>query len=120
MECQLGRRRGIKVNVTFAIVNPELSRSACQSGGHGESGSESSLQPEANEFSGTGHSPATFIFLFLGKYCFQGPRQPSCGYISMSVISSVNGDQFKLGLLFLVQWEQLGWLGQFTAYSEDD
>ena len=80
------------MNLTFAIVNPELLGTACQSGGNGERGSVSSLGPEANEFGGTSHSPVTSIFLFLGKHRFQGPRQPSCGYVSVSVGRSVNRD----------------------------
>lgn len=86
MEHQLERRGGgwggwgeIEVNLTLAIVNPELSWTICQSGGNGVSGSESSLESEANEVSGTGEGPVKFIFPFRGKCCFQGPRQPSCG-----------------------------------------
>lgn len=55
------------MNLTFAIGNPELSWTACQSGGNGDSGSASSLELEANEFSGTGHSPVTIHFPFPGE-----------------------------------------------------
>lgn len=47
----MGRNPSLKgageseANLTVAIVNPELSWTVCQSGGNGESGSGSSLEP---------------------------------------------------------------------------
>lgn len=49
------------------------------------------------------------IFLFIGEHCFQGPRPPACGCVSVSVGGSVNGDQFKPEFLLSSELPGSGW-----------